>query len=92
MELSHALEVEAVVRTRRLRSSRMCLLLLWPTYALSRAAVHAYCCVVVRTRWSCCARLLLWSSHTLGGAAVHAYCCGHCMHSVELLCTPIVDD
>jgi len=61
-ELSHALEVEAEVRTQRSRSSRTRLLLLWPWYALGDP-----------------------------GAAACAYCCyGHGMHSVELLCAPIV--
>jgi len=58
------------------------LMLMWPSYALGRAAVRACCgrrtrsvellCVpvvaVVRARWSFCARLLLWPPYALGGA------------------------
>jgi len=64
-----------VVRTRRSRSSRTCLLLLWPSYVLGRPAVRAYCCAIVHARWSSRTRLLLLRpSYVLSRAAVRAYC------------------
>jgi len=79
--------VMAVVRTRW---SCCVYLLLWPLYALVRAAVRACCGVcrthsvellcapnamaVVRAQWSCYARLLQWPSYALSRGAVRANC------------------
>ena len=79
-ELSHALEVEAVVRTRRCRSSRTRLMVTRSCGARS-----------VIPELSHALEDGLWCTLGDAGAVARAYCCyGRRTRSVELLCAPIV--